>query len=108
MSSLTRKRHPRTNRPPGHCGLRRPRRIIFTYGRVPQLLQKVLTLVPAYRHRVIIYRMSRGTALESTVFCRYDLAHKTRGRAVMMGFETLALVLFVGWVLATSLFLRFG
>jgi len=26
----------------------------------------------------------------------------------MMGFETLALVLFVGWVLATSLFLRFG
>jgi hypothetical protein len=26
----------------------------------------------------------------------------------MMGFETLAVVLFVGWVLATSLFLRFG
>jgi len=26
----------------------------------------------------------------------------------MMGFETLAIVLFVGWVLATSLFLRFG
>jgi hypothetical protein len=25
-----------------------------------------------------------------------------------MGFETLAIVLFVGWVLATSLFLRFG
>jgi len=26
----------------------------------------------------------------------------------MMGFETLAIALFVGWVLATSLFLRFG
>jgi len=26
----------------------------------------------------------------------------------MMGFETLAIVLFVGWLLATSLFLRFG
>jgi hypothetical protein len=26
----------------------------------------------------------------------------------MVGFETLAVVLFVGWVLATSLFLRFG
>jgi len=26
----------------------------------------------------------------------------------MLGFETLAIVLFVGWLLATSLFLRFG
>jgi len=26
----------------------------------------------------------------------------------MMGFETLAIVLFIGWILATSLFLRFG
>jgi len=30
------------------------------------------------------------------------------GYVVMMGFETLAIALFVGWVLATSLFLRFG
>jgi len=26
----------------------------------------------------------------------------------MAGFETLAVVLFVGWVLATTLFVRFG
>ena len=31
-----------------------------------------------------------------------------RGAWTMMGFETLAIVLFVGWLLATSLFLRFG
>jgi hypothetical protein len=33
---------------------------------------------------------------------------KTGGSGAMMGFETLAIVLFVGWILATSLFLRFG
>jgi hypothetical protein len=36
------------------------------------------------------------------------LACQQRGLGAMMGFETLAVVLFVGWVLATSLFLRFG
>ena len=33
---------------------------------------------------------------------------KIGGLGVMMGFETLAIVLFIGWILATSLFLRFG
>jgi hypothetical protein len=33
---------------------------------------------------------------------------KKRGAGDMMGFETLAIVLFIGWILATSLFLRFG
>jgi hypothetical protein len=32
----------------------------------------------------------------------------SQGACVMMGFETLAIVLFIGWILATSLFLRFG
>jgi hypothetical protein len=40
--------------------------------------------------------------------CRYDFGLETMGSGAMMGFETLAVVLFVGWVLATSLFLRFG
>jgi len=33
---------------------------------------------------------------------------KCAGERLMAGFETLAVTLFVGWVLATSLFLRFG
>jgi hypothetical protein len=46
-------------------------------------------------------------ALESTVIARVHLPESIRVE-VTMGFETLAIVLFVGWVLATSLFLRFG
>jgi hypothetical protein len=52
--------------------------------------------------------LSRPDRLESTAICRYDFGLETTGSGTMMGFETLAVVLFVGWVLATSLFLRFG
>jgi hypothetical protein len=47
-------------------------------------------------------------ALEFTVIGRVHLAPVDKGSEAMMGFETLAIVLFVGWVLTTSLFLRFG
>ena len=47
-------------------------------------------------------------ALESTVIGRVQFGPVDKGSEAMMGFETLAIVLFVGWVLATSLFLRFG
>jgi hypothetical protein len=61
-----------------------------------------------YRLRVVNYLLSRPDRLESTAICRYDFGLETTGSGTMMGFETLAVVLFVGWVLATSLFLRFG
>jgi hypothetical protein len=65
-------------------------------------------LVLIYRSGVTKYPLSRSMTLVFTVIDRIYLGPVDKGSEAMMGFETLAIVLFVGWVLATSLFLRFG
>ena len=82
--------------------------IIFTFAAASGYSQKSSPLVLTYRAGVVNYLLSRPTRLESTAICRYHFGLETTGSGAMMGFETLAVVLFVGWVLATSLFLRFG
>jgi len=80
----------------------------FTFVAASNDPQKSSALVLVYRQRVSNYLLSSPVTLESTATCRYDSGLSTKGSDAMMGFETLALVLFIGWVLATSLFLRFG
>ena len=96
---------------PGYAwSIRRPLRghVIFTFVAASHIPQKSSILVLIYRGRVVKYLLSSPVTLESTAICRYDFGLSTTGSDAMMGFETLAVVLFVGWVLATSLFLRFG